>query len=104
MSSSERHGRQSLPSSPPLSVAPSSYSVSHATSIGQQRLNVVTRVAIEGRSERGANGASIKMYLKVNIECLTTGACDALSDRVTRADIATIGQCDARSHNSTLPW
>lgn len=32
---------------------------------GQQKLNVVTRVAIEGKVKRGQKGASIRMYLKV---------------------------------------
>ena len=46
-----------------LSFSPS---LSHVTAVGQQKLNIVTRVAIEGRAERGANGANIKMYLKVS--------------------------------------
>ena len=32
---------------------------------GQQKLNVVTRVAIEGKVKRGQKGAAIRMYLKV---------------------------------------
>lgn len=63
MPSSTRYRRQSTPGSPPLSTA--AYSVSHATTVGQSKLNIVTRLAIEGRAERGANGAAIKIYLKV---------------------------------------
>ena len=63
MPTSTRYSRPSISSSPPLSSA---YSVSHATAIAQQKLNVVTRLAIEGRAERGANGAGIHMYLKVS--------------------------------------
>ncbi|KAI0333548.1 hypothetical protein GY45DRAFT_1432280 [Cubamyces sp. BRFM 1775] len=64
MPTSTRYSRPSTSSSPPLSSA---YSVSHATSVGQQKLNVVTRLAVEGRAERGANGAAIHMYLKISI-------------------------------------
>ncbi|TBU42065.1 hypothetical protein BD309DRAFT_1081657 [Dichomitus squalens] len=72
MPSSTRYSSQSLSGSPPLSA----YSVSHATALGPQKLNVVTRVAIEGRAERGANGASIKMYLKISLplDSVTPGA------------------------------
>ena len=53
-----RHVRQM---SPTLSV-----SSSQAFTIGQQqKLNVVTRLAIEGRAKHGQDGASIKIYLKV---------------------------------------
>ncbi|KAI0664686.1 hypothetical protein C8Q70DRAFT_6209 [Cubamyces menziesii] len=64
MPTSTRYSRPSISSSPPLSSA---YSVSHATAVAQQKLNVVTRLAIEGRAERGANGAGIHMYLKISI-------------------------------------
>lgn len=33
--------------------------------IGQQKLNVITRVAIEGKAKQGQDGASIRMFLKV---------------------------------------
>ena len=35
----------------------------------QQKLNVVTRVAIEGKARRGQDGASIRMFLKVRVSC-----------------------------------
>ncbi|KAI0362449.1 hypothetical protein OH77DRAFT_1467190 [Trametes cingulata] len=78
MPSSTRYGRQSISGSPPLSTT--AYSVSHATTVGQQKLNVVTRLAIEGRAERGANGAAIKMYLKISLplESVTPGSSIAL--------------------------
>lgn len=59
MPSSSRHTRTV---SPPLTTA----SYSNATAIGQQKLNVVTRLAIEGKSKKDWDGASIKMYLKVS--------------------------------------
>jgi len=75
-----RHGR---PSSPPISshattparnkhlylitTAQTSTSSSPTITAGgqQQKLNVVTRVAIEGWAKQGEDGASIKIYLKV---------------------------------------
>jgi hypothetical protein len=37
------------------------------TSTGQAlKLNVVTRIAIEGKAKQGEEGASIKMYMKVS--------------------------------------
>ncbi|KAI0647363.1 hypothetical protein C8Q79DRAFT_908570 [Trametes meyenii] len=70
---STRSSRPYTSSSPPLSTA---YSVSHATTVGQPKLNVVTRLAIEGRAERGANGAAIRMYLKISLplESITPGS------------------------------
>ena len=35
----------------------------------QQKLNVVTRVAIEGKARPGQDGASIRMFLKVRVSC-----------------------------------
>lgn len=53
------------PSPPDTSYAPT------ITSLGQQqKINVVTRVAIEGRAKQGQDGASIKMYLKVRYSFL----------------------------------
>ncbi|KAI0636674.1 hypothetical protein C8Q77DRAFT_1049373 [Trametes polyzona] len=74
MPSSMRYRRQSAPGSPPLSTI--AYSTSHATTVGQQKLNVVTRLAIEGRAERGADGAAIKVYLKISLplDSITPGA------------------------------
>ncbi|KAI0372964.1 hypothetical protein BV20DRAFT_938919 [Pilatotrama ljubarskyi] len=78
MPSSTRYGRQSISGSPLLSTT--AYSTSHATTVGQQKLNVVTRLAIEGRAERGANGAAIKIYLKISLplESVTPGSSIAL--------------------------
>ncbi|KAI8989730.1 hypothetical protein BD414DRAFT_570325 [Trametes punicea] len=65
MPTSTRYSVPSVSGSPPLSSI--GYSTSHATTAGQQKLHVVSRLAIEGRAERGANGAAIKMYLKINL-------------------------------------
>ncbi|KAI0780629.1 hypothetical protein BD413DRAFT_607898 [Trametes elegans] len=74
MASSARYRRQSTSGSPPLSTT--AYSTSYATTVGQQKLNVVTRLAIEGRAERGANGAAIKIYLKISLplDSITPGS------------------------------
>ncbi|OCH92097.1 hypothetical protein OBBRIDRAFT_791612 [Obba rivulosa] len=61
MAVSSRYARTS---SPPLSTASQSQA---ATTYQQQRLNVVTRLAIEGHSKKGSDGASIKMYLKISL-------------------------------------
>ncbi|KAK7694038.1 hypothetical protein QCA50_003614 [Cerrena zonata] len=72
MPPSSRHGRTTT-SSPPLST--------YSTTTGNQhKLNVVTRLAIEGKATRGTegktDGASIKMFLKLAIplESVTPGA------------------------------
>ncbi|KAI0748562.1 hypothetical protein C8Q80DRAFT_1172509 [Daedaleopsis nitida] len=76
MPSSTRYSRPSISGSlsPPLSTP--TYSVSHGTAVGQQKLNIVTRVAIEGRAERGENGAPLKVYLKISLplDNVTPGA------------------------------
>ncbi|KAI0723934.1 hypothetical protein C8T65DRAFT_825063 [Cerioporus squamosus] len=76
MPSSTRYSGRSVTGSPPLSFPSSAYSISHGTTVGAQKLNIVTRVAIEGRAERGAKGAEIKMYLKISLplENITPGA------------------------------
>ncbi|RPD66439.1 hypothetical protein L226DRAFT_479092 [Lentinus tigrinus ALCF2SS1-7] len=76
MPSSTRFSGRSVTDSPPLSFPSSAYSISHGTTVGAQKLNIVTRVAIEGRAERGAKGADIKMYLKISLplENMTPGA------------------------------
>ncbi|PIL24265.1 hypothetical protein GSI_14018 [Ganoderma sinense ZZ0214-1] len=73
MPASTRYSRPSISGSPPLSFSPT---LSHATAVGQQKLNIVMRVVIEGRAERGANGAAIKMYLKISLplDSITPGA------------------------------
>ncbi|KDQ61102.1 hypothetical protein JAAARDRAFT_67494 [Jaapia argillacea MUCL 33604] len=55
--------------SPPLSSAASS---SQAFTVGlgnqnQQKLNVVTRLAIQGRAKPGQDGAAIRVYLKISL-------------------------------------
>jgi hypothetical protein len=82
MPTSQRHSR---PNSPPTNTngstatplrprlsgvfnAPSSgtaYSPTITPGSQTQKLNVVTRVAIEGKAKNGDDGAGIKMYLKV---------------------------------------
>jgi hypothetical protein len=50
----------SQPTSPTISYAPT------VTSLGQAlRMNIVSRIAIEGKAKQGQDGASIKMYMKV---------------------------------------
>ncbi|KAG6376312.1 hypothetical protein JVT61DRAFT_2291 [Boletus reticuloceps] len=49
--------------SPPLSVAGSS----QFTTTPQPKLNVVTRLALEGKAKHGDDGATIRMYLKLSI-------------------------------------
>jgi hypothetical protein len=44
-----------------------SYYSPTVTGNGQQKLNVVTRVAMEGKAKKGEEGASIRMYLKVRM-------------------------------------
>ncbi|RDX56450.1 hypothetical protein OH76DRAFT_1509070 [Lentinus brumalis] len=76
MPSSTRYSGRSVTGSPPLSFPSSTYSISHGTTVGSQKLNIVTRVAIEGRAERGAKGAGIKMYMKISLplDNITPGA------------------------------
>ncbi|KAG6862067.1 hypothetical protein C0995_007197 [Termitomyces sp. Mi166 len=51
------------------SPAPSTTSCSSTVTPGgpQQKLNVVTRVAIEGKTKKDKDGASVRMYLKMSI-------------------------------------
>jgi hypothetical protein len=82
--------RHSRPTSPPTiatastpartksmrAVSPSRTSTSYSPTITppghQQKLNVVTRVAIEGKARQGQDGASVKMYLKVRFELVVS--------------------------------
>ncbi|KAG1778480.1 hypothetical protein EV702DRAFT_1044377 [Suillus placidus] len=52
--------------SPPLS-ANASYHTFTATAQQQPKLNVVTRLAIEGKAKQGQDGIAIRMYLKLSI-------------------------------------
>ncbi|KAG2362494.1 hypothetical protein BDR07DRAFT_1451109 [Suillus spraguei] len=52
--------------SPPLSANASSHTFT-ATPQQQTKLNVVTRLAIEGKAKQGQDGIAIKMYLKLSI-------------------------------------
>ena len=56
-----RNGHKRTPSSNP------GYSPTITSGAHQQKLNVVTRVAVEGKARRGHDGASIRMFLKVCI-------------------------------------
>lgn len=55
--------------SPPLSSA-ASY-----TANTQSRLNIVSRLAIEGKAKQNADGASIKLYLKVCLRVIYAYKC-----------------------------
>ncbi|KAI6166843.1 hypothetical protein EDD17DRAFT_1893529 [Pisolithus thermaeus] len=55
--------RHTRASSPPLSTTGSS----QVTTTHPPKLNVVTRLAIEGKARQGHDGASVKMYLKLSI-------------------------------------
>ncbi|KIJ16973.1 hypothetical protein PAXINDRAFT_39161, partial [Paxillus involutus ATCC 200175] len=57
------HSRHTRTSSPPLSTTGSS----QFTTTQQPKLNVVTRLAIEGKAKQGHDGAAVKMYLKLSI-------------------------------------
>ncbi|KAH7911405.1 hypothetical protein BJ138DRAFT_1063131 [Hygrophoropsis aurantiaca] len=58
---SSRHSRTY---SPPLSTAGSSTTFTQ----GQQtKLNIVTRLAIEGKAKKGQDGAAIKIYMKLSV-------------------------------------
>ena len=73
------HSSRSRHTSPPPTVTPArtghkrsvssnpGYSPTITSSGPQQKLNVVTRVAIEGKARRTQDGASIRMFLKVCI-------------------------------------
>ncbi|KAI3619460.1 replication factor-a protein 1 [Moniliophthora roreri] len=52
--------------SPPLSVAATS-TVTPYSSNQPMKMNVVTRVAIEGKAKQGLDGAGVKMYLKLSV-------------------------------------
>jgi hypothetical protein len=79
--------RHSRPTSPPIAVtastpartkstravSPSRTSTSYSPTVTpgqQQKLNVVTRVAIEGKARQGQDGAAVKMYLKVGFSVM----------------------------------
>ncbi|KAL0577806.1 60S acidic ribosomal protein P1 [Marasmius crinis-equi] len=58
--------------SPPLSTTTSTgYASSTVTGGGSNtRMNIVTRVAIEGKAKPGEDGAAVRMYLKENVKIL----------------------------------
>ncbi|XP_006458000.1 hypothetical protein AGABI2DRAFT_183107 [Agaricus bisporus var. bisporus H97] len=65
----------SQPTSPTISYAPT------VTSLGQAlRMNVVSRIAIEGKAKQGQDGASIKVYMKLSVpvDSVTPGSTVAL--------------------------
>ncbi|EJD02185.1 uncharacterized protein FOMMEDRAFT_168705 [Fomitiporia mediterranea MF3/22] len=47
--------------------SPTRSSAASYTGIGQSRLNIVSRLAIEGKVKQNAEGASIKLYLKITV-------------------------------------
>ncbi|KAF9566322.1 hypothetical protein CPC08DRAFT_814891 [Agrocybe pediades] len=53
-----------------------SYSPTVTSGSGQPKLNIVSRVAIEGKAKRGQDGASIRMYLKISlpVDSVTPGS------------------------------
>ncbi|KAJ7632970.1 hypothetical protein FB45DRAFT_914031 [Roridomyces roridus] len=72
---SQRHSR---PSSPPTTtplrsrssvaaLSNTTYSPTVTNGANSSKLNVVTRVAIEGKAKQGEDGAGIKMYLKISL-------------------------------------
>ncbi|KAG2157513.1 hypothetical protein DEU56DRAFT_23610 [Suillus clintonianus] len=61
-SAQSRHARAI---SPPLSANTSSHTFTATAQ--QSKLNVVTRLAIEGKAKQGQDGIAIKMYLKLSI-------------------------------------
>ncbi|KAJ7286252.1 hypothetical protein C8J57DRAFT_1664164 [Mycena rebaudengoi] len=76
---SQRHSR---PNSPLRTPHPRQYARGLRTSATvtqgahPQKLNVVTRVAIEGKAKHGEDGAGIKMYLKISLplDSITPGS------------------------------
>ncbi|KAK0196645.1 hypothetical protein F5146DRAFT_1012350 [Armillaria mellea] len=66
-----RYGRPASPSAAPGKrvMSPTSFSTSSysPTINGAQKLNIVTRVAIEGKANRDKDAANIKMYLKMSV-------------------------------------
>ncbi|THV07794.1 hypothetical protein K435DRAFT_825156 [Dendrothele bispora CBS 962.96] len=58
--------RTSRALSPPISQS-TSYSPTVTPYSNSTKLNVVTRVAIEGKAKQGRDGANIKMYLKISV-------------------------------------
>ncbi|PCH37701.1 hypothetical protein WOLCODRAFT_142205 [Wolfiporia cocos MD-104 SS10] len=75
MAGSSRYARTTT-SSPPQSTT----GYSNAPTLPNQRINIVTRLAIEGKSKKGWDGASLKVYLKLSLpmDSITPGATIAL--------------------------
>jgi len=65
-----------------------SYTPTVVSGGSQQKLNVVTRVAIEGKVKRGQKGASIRMYLKV-----LSGRCCIAATFTHCVDLSSTGSC-----------
>lgn len=78
--------------SPPQSIS------SHALTVGaQQRMNVVTRLAIEGKAKKNEKGAGVRMYLKVRRSFVVRQRKAELS-----TDVSTNGQPGSGIHNCAL--
>jgi len=89
--STSRHTRAL---SPPLSTS------SQAFTIGTQpKLNIVTRLAIEGRAKHGQDGAAIKMYLKVCNLHLPQVLCFI----IPFPDLLALGERQSRNDASIIP-
>jgi len=59
----------------------SSYSPTITPAGNQHKLNVVTRLAVEGKAKQGEDGVSIKMYLKVReLRCNSLSANSVVLD------------------------
>lgn len=85
--------------SPPLSSSPS------FTAGQQQKLNVVTRLAIEGKAKQGAEGVGIKMYLKVCMKCVIE--CEeygSSSKNCSNPDFVATRECNTRVNHSVISW
>ncbi|KZP21536.1 hypothetical protein FIBSPDRAFT_1044077 [Athelia psychrophila] len=93
--SSSRHTRTM---SPPQSQS------SHALTAGaQQRVNIVTRVAIEGKAKKNEKGAGVRMYLKmaVPVDSLVAGSTIALfSEESIKILSSQVHPIDSNS----VPW
>lgn len=73
--------------------------VTSLTAAGPLRLNVVSRVAIEGKAKQGQDGASIRMFLKVCF-CFQISSFKALSSEIS----GQIGlPLDSVTPGSTIP-
>jgi hypothetical protein len=83
----------------PSRGAYSAYTPTVTSGTGTTKMNVVTRVALEGRAKHGEDGASIKMYLKVR-RC-SSSPFNATNNRPKA--LHPTGFSYTRNDNSTFP-